>query len=135
MSEQSKPKGQPPDGSSQVELAVERTRLAYDRNMMSWIRTSSSLITFGFAVDQFFAVAQRQAVAHGHLLSPHRFAIFLICLGLVSLLLSTLQHRASLAGLIARYGGEAPPRTPAGIVAALIAVLGTGTLIVSLMKL
>jgi uncharacterized membrane protein YidH (DUF202 family) len=31
-------------------LAFERTRIAYERAMMAWITTATSLITFGFSV-------------------------------------------------------------------------------------
>ena len=33
-----------------TELAIMRTRLAADRTLMAWIRTSFSMITFGFGV-------------------------------------------------------------------------------------
>ena len=36
----------------QLELALERTLAAYERTMLAWIRTSGSLITFGFALFQ-----------------------------------------------------------------------------------
>ena len=35
-------------------LALERTRGAYERTLMAWVRTGTSLITFGFAVYKFF---------------------------------------------------------------------------------
>ena len=31
-----------------------RTRLSVERTMMSWIRTATALIGFGFAIVQFF---------------------------------------------------------------------------------
>ena len=31
-----------------------RTRLSIERTMMSWIRTATALIGFGFAIEQFF---------------------------------------------------------------------------------
>jgi putative membrane protein len=33
-----------------TDLALDRTRLAHERTMMAWIRTATSLISFGFAV-------------------------------------------------------------------------------------
>jgi uncharacterized membrane protein YidH (DUF202 family) len=37
-------------------LAVERTRVAYDRTMLAWTRTATSLITFGFTIYKFFQI-------------------------------------------------------------------------------
>ncbi|MGB0437426.1 MAG: DUF202 domain-containing protein, partial [Mycobacterium sp.] len=39
---------QPLDTSTR--LAVDRTRLAAERTLMAWIRTSTSLIAFGFTI-------------------------------------------------------------------------------------
>lgn len=36
-------------------LAADRTRLAYERTLMAWVRTSTSLIAFGFTIYQLFA--------------------------------------------------------------------------------
>ena len=129
--EASKPSLSALDHSTQ--LAVERTRLAHDRNMMSWIRTAASLITFGFSVDQFFALTHSEHLTHRYLFTPRQFAIFLISIGLTSLLLATLDHRRSLKLLITHYRVEQSPRTAAGVVAALIALLGICTLLVSLL--
>ncbi|MGH7988435.1 MAG: DUF202 domain-containing protein [Candidatus Binataceae bacterium] len=41
---------------SSTELAVARTRASYERTMMSWIRTATSLITFGFSIYKFFQI-------------------------------------------------------------------------------
>ena len=101
--------------------------------MMSWIRTAASLITFGFSVDQFFVLTHVEQLPHRYLFSPRQFAIFLISIGLISLLLASLDHRRSLKMLITQYGGEQPLRTAAGVVAALIALLGICTLLVSLL--
>lgn len=38
----------PPD------LGYERTRMAADRTLMAWIRTSVSMISFGFTIYKFF---------------------------------------------------------------------------------
>jgi uncharacterized membrane protein YidH (DUF202 family) len=35
-------------------LDLERTHIAYEQSMMSWIRTATSLITFGFTIYKFF---------------------------------------------------------------------------------
>jgi putative membrane protein len=43
---------QPLDASTR--LAAQRARLAQERTLMAWIRTSTSLIAFGFTIFKFF---------------------------------------------------------------------------------
>ena len=52
-------------------LAFERTRNSYENTMMSWIRTSTSLITFGFSIYKFF---QNRSTKPLTAESPHRTA-------------------------------------------------------------
>src|SRR4030095_4895232 len=40
---------------SSQSLAVQRTFLAHERTLMAWVRTSASLISFGFTIYKFFA--------------------------------------------------------------------------------
>jgi len=44
-------------------LALERTRLAHDRTMMAWIRTATSLISFGFTIHKFFEYVHQSGQA------------------------------------------------------------------------
>jgi uncharacterized membrane protein YidH (DUF202 family) len=37
-----------------IDLALDRTHMAYERTLMAWIRTAASLISFGFTVYKFF---------------------------------------------------------------------------------
>jgi putative membrane protein len=105
-------------------LAVERTRLAHERTLMAWVRTSTSLITFGFTIYKFFQYlregAQESPVAHA--LNPRRFGMSMIVVGLFMLVVATVQHRRDLKALDARYGKG--PRSLASIVAVLVGALG-----------
>jgi hypothetical protein len=51
---------------SSTALALERTRLAHERRLMAWVRTATSLISFGFTIYKAFEyLRQRQPdVAH-----------------------------------------------------------------------
>ena len=40
----------PPNVSDSTLLAVDRTRLAHERTLMAWVRTATSMISFGFAI-------------------------------------------------------------------------------------
>ena len=105
-------------------LAVDRTRLAYERTLMAWIRTAVSMITFGFTIHKFFEFEFKdRSVSSGSVLGPREFALIMIAIGLVSLLLSTVQHRQSMRALRAEYGGIVPASV-AAIVAGLFTILG-----------
>jgi putative membrane protein len=120
MSEQT-PHGTPPlDRSTQ--LAFERTRIAYERTMMAWIRTGTSLITFGFSIYKLF---QLEGLGHpqpGRLIGPREFAFMLVSIGLISLLLATIEPRQNIRTLGAQYAGR--QRSLAVLVAALVSILG-----------
>jgi putative membrane protein len=91
---------------------------------MAWVRTATSLISFGFAIYKFFQYLreQGQPVATGRPLGYRNFALIMIAIGLFSLLAATLEHRRNLRALSAHYGKM--PRSLASILAALIAGLG-----------
>ena len=40
---------------TRTDLARERTRAAQERTLMAWIRTSLSMVSFGFGIDRFFS--------------------------------------------------------------------------------
>jgi len=113
-------------------LAVDRTRLAHDRTVMAWIRTATSLITFGFSVFNFFEFQKRSARSD-LLLGPRGFAIIMICSGLLSLLMATIQHRFEMKRL--RSLDPEVPRSNAAILAGIIAVLGLAALMSVIMNL
>lgn len=104
-------------------LAVDRTRLAYERTLMAWIRTATSLITFGFTIYKFFQIElAREGPRTNRLIGPREFALLMIVIGLVSLLMATLEHRRDLKALNAEYPGGR--RSLARVLAALISILG-----------
>ena len=70
-------------------LATLRTSAAYERTMMAWIRTATSLITFGFAVYKFFDVQRDPGRANNDLIGPREFGMILVSIGLLSLVLAT----------------------------------------------
>ncbi len=91
-------------------LALDRTRLAHERTLMAWVRTAVSLISFGFTIYKFFQgmhEAERLETAR-HLFGPRGFALVMIGLGVGSLLLATIQHRAEMKSLTAAYPQYGP---------------------------
>jgi putative membrane protein len=120
MSEQT-PHGAPRLDRS-TELAFERTRVAYERTMMAWIRTATSLITFGFSIYKFFQLEGLGRAQQGRLIGARGFAFILVSIGLISLLLATIEHRQNIRALGAEYVGR--QRSLAVLLAALISILG-----------
>jgi putative membrane protein len=113
-------------------LACERTRIAYERTMMAWIRTATSLITFGFSVYKFFAIEMQAAPPIAALLGPRGFGLALIGIGLLSLVLGTVEHARDLRALRQLYSGM--PRSMSKIVSIVVGALGLVALISVLMK-
>ena len=108
-------------------LAFDRTRVAYERTMMAWIRTATSLITFGFSIYKFFQIEAPPPGRPNRLIGPRGFAFALVSIGLLSLILATLEHRQNIRTLGARYAGQL--RSLAVLVAGLISILGVLALI------
>ena len=123
---------QTPEVNLSTKLAVERTRVAYDRTMMSWIRTAFSLITFGFTIYKYFQI-QRVAAPSERLIGPREFSLILIGLGRVSLGLAVWQNRQNVLTLQTLYPDT--PRSQAGGLAPLVAVLGLLALISVILRL
>ena len=105
-------------------LAAGRTFLAHERTMMAWVRTATSMISFGFTIYKFFQLELADRAARDRVIGPRGFAFILIAIGLGSLALAFIEHRQSLRLLRATYGGEVVRRSIAGVVAALVAAFG-----------
>jgi putative membrane protein len=72
-------------------LAIERTRVAYDRTLMAAVRTATSLITFGFAVYKFFQLEITSARGDTRI-GPREFALIMIVTGMLVLVSGTVEH-------------------------------------------
>jgi putative membrane protein len=113
-------------------LAVERTRLANERTLMAWIRTSTSLIAFGFTIFKFFQYLATEEHRRT-IVSPWIVGMVMILIGLTGLALAWVQHRQQMKALRAEVG--AMPYSISGIMAGLIAVLGAIALVVVVLRL
>jgi putative membrane protein len=106
-----------------TELAYDRTRLACERNMLSWVRTAISLITFGFTIYQVFKLKTVRAQEEPLFIGPTQFSLLLVSIGLIALILATMEHRQQIQILGADSSKKS--RSLAVAFAALIAALGT----------
>jgi putative membrane protein len=93
---------------------------------MAWVRTATSLISFGFTIYKFFQfLREEQANTMPHpdrLLGPREFALMMMLVGLGTLLLATLQHRRHMQML--RAQGALIPYSLAMVLALLVVALG-----------
>lgn len=114
-------------------LAVDRTRLAHERTLMAWVRTATSLISFGFTIYKFFQyLRENQSVAPESRFGPREFALLMIGMGVVSLVLATIEHRRNLHALRKSYGQV--PYSLATVLAAFMSVLGMVGLVAVLFR-
>src|SRR5260221_8485083 len=85
-------------------IAYESMRATYERIMMAWISSATSLITFGFSIYKFFQLEAPVTGPRNRLIGPREFAFALVTIGLFSLLLATVEHNQNIGALSAQYG-------------------------------
>ena len=100
---------------------------------MAWIRTSTSLIAFGFTIFKFFEYLATNERRREPILSPWVLGMIMILLGLTGLTLAWIQHRQEMKALRAEVGPMA--YSIAGTMAGFIASLGAIALIAVALKL
>lgn len=111
---------------ARTSLALERTYLSHDRNLLAWVRSAITLITFGFTIHHFFKDGQSGSIGQ---IGPLEFGFAMILIGLAGLILSAFQYLNSIRNLRLRY-----PQQPMGIsytlyLSALVCLLSIGGLV------
>lgn len=119
----------PPDNRPDhaTSLALSRTMLAHDRTLMAWVRTSVSLISFGFTIYKFFQYLREDRSVQDveRLLTPRGLALVMIGIGVFVLVLATVEYRRQMAHLRERYQAYGPFHVSiAQTAATMIATLG-----------
>jgi inner membrane protein YidH len=89
-----------------------RTRMSIERTLMSWVRTSTALISFGFGIFQFLdKINKTPGVAPAaHPGAPWFLGLGLIGTGLVALIISVWEYRS-----VVRYLWEKDFKPIAGV--------------------
>ena len=122
--------------SDSTKLAVERTRLAHERTLMAGVRTSTSLMSFGFSIYKFFQYLRESGQApapNGSFIGPRGFALIMITIGVVILVVATIEHRRDMRALRDQYG-LLVPRSLATYTAILIGALGVLLLLAAVFR-
>jgi putative membrane protein len=119
------------------ELAKERNREAAQRTLLAWIRTSLSLISFGFGIDKIVdAIDQsgRSTIPHGEL-SVRVVSISFIGLGIFAVCASIVEHRRILRQIGSDNFVYKPVSSVGMITAAVLLVIGVFALFVLVLRL
>jgi putative membrane protein len=109
--------------------ALVRTRLALERTLMAWLRTAIAMITFGFTLFKAIEYAHQLGLKPtGGLLGVTSFALIMIGMGLIALMLATIQH-IRYAQAMRRLDVELPVFTPGTLLALLFGAVGVFALL------
>jgi putative membrane protein len=84
--------------SAESHFSWIRTRLSVERTLMSWVRTATALIGFGFTIVQFFERMQSMDSVAPALRPqmPRYLGLALIAAGIAGLIVSLWQYRSLL---------------------------------------
>ena len=80
------------------DLGEIRTIMAADRTLMAWIRTSLSMLSFGFTIYKFLqTIASNGKMEHPD--SPQQVGLFLTGMGVAAIVLGTIGYWVTLRDL------------------------------------
>lgn len=104
-------------------LALVRTAFSSERALMSWMRTSISLYTFGFSISKFLDYVEGRETGIEFSAGLRRLGFALICMGTIALVLAALEHMKRIRTM-ARLGlpSTSPVSLPLGAVVVLVAI-------------
>ena len=72
--------------------ALVRTAFSSERSLLSWMRTSASLYTFGFSIAKFFDYLHQYNQSVQFAPGPRWLGIILVCIGILVLALAAVEH-------------------------------------------
>lgn len=120
------------DSDPRVRLAGERTLLAYERTQIAWVRTALTLISFGFAIAEFFTYLREHQGARATVLNPRMVGLTMVVIALVSLTIASWRQKRAVESLRRRWPDLPAPR--GHVLAGMIAFLGVLALVADLIR-
>jgi len=90
------------EGKKQIQL--ERTRTAFERLQLAWIRSCLTMLTIGVgAYEYFYNRLEKGEATLLNLITGRELGFFLIAVAFGMLLLATIQHTKNMATLRKQY--------------------------------
>lgn len=90
------------EGKKQIQL--ERTRTAFERLQLAWIRTCLTMLTIGVgSYEYFYNRLEKGQAPLLNLISGRELGLFLILTSFAMLLLATIQHSKNMSSLKKTY--------------------------------
>lgn len=86
-----------------AEFTYERTQLAHERTLMTWVRTAASMISFGFTLYKFFEELNDTERAGQRILTPRIAGMVMIGFGVMTLLLAEANYVVAIRRLREYY--------------------------------
>jgi putative membrane protein len=83
-----------------TDLAVSRTLMAASRSLMAWVRTGLSMIGFGFTIYKFLSSGAGPGWTNE---DPAQAGLFLIGLGIVSIIFGAVEYTQTVGDLRREY--------------------------------
>lgn len=72
--------------------ALVRTAFSSERSLLSWMRTTASMYSFGFSLIKFLDFLEKQQVKIEFSVGLHRLGIALIIVGILMVGLAAVEH-------------------------------------------
>lgn len=91
---------------AKTKIQLKRTRTAFERLQLAWIRTSLTLMTIGVGAYEYFHNRIESGIAPLlKLISGRELGVFLVLIAFIALLLASIQHMRNMSDLKQNYEG------------------------------